>query len=117
MALEDLLAEYQARGLSREQARRAVIAELQGMTPTTPLPKMVRGAPRLTRTPPSPVEVVKRVAEALPQPPMSPPTGGHFAKVTPGGRIDGMGWRPPGITPVGFYRGSWSWWPLPSYGS
>lgn len=116
MALEDLIAEYQARGLSREEARRAIIRDFQEMAPKGPRPELSPMRPvleefaasRRRRQPPSPVEVVERVAEALPQLPVQPPVGATYARILPSGAFDPKGWRPPGITPVGFHRGYWT---------
>ena len=95
--LEDLVTEYQDRGLSREQAVRAILKEIEDLEPR-------RRPPR----PPSPREVVEQIAEIAPQPPVPPPGGTNFAKITPGGVSTPMGWRPPTITPVGFHRGYWT---------
>lgn len=96
MPLQDLIAEYISRGMSPEEAAKAIVAEL-GL-----LPGLAK-TPR--RRPPSPVQVLAQVADALPQPPIQPPVGATFLFVSPGGALVNRGWRPPGITPWGFHRG------------
>jgi hypothetical protein len=123
--LEALLRRYQLeRRVSREEAVRMVRADLgeppgpsrqtqekmaQGELAWSARAKASREAARTRgRAPPSPAAVVSRVAEVLPQPPITPPVGAYFARIYPGGRIDPQGWRPPGVTPVKFYEGYWT---------
>lgn len=96
--LEDLVQEYEARGLSREAAVRAIINEIDDLAP--PSARRVR--------PPTPRRVVEKVAEAAPPPLVKLPGGSMFQRITPGGATQPQGWRPPGIRPTSFHRGYWT---------
>ena len=108
--LSDLVAKYRRDyRVGDSEAKALIIRDLQQMASEEEEHRAEayirrRQAP----APPAAPAVISRVAEALPQPPVAMPVGAYFAQVSPQGKVDPRGWRPPGVTPVDFHRGYWT---------